>query len=160
MPAMTATPAHAIDASAAERAVRRILMATLLLGVAGITTDLLLLNHIEDRTQLIPFAALGLTLLSLLAHAALRSAATVRLVQVLTLVLLSCGALGVYLHFQGNAAFQRELAPEISGGDLFWKSMRAKAPPALAPLAFVQLAFVGWAWSFRHPLLRAANQRH
>lgn len=151
---MAVSSEHAIDASSAERAVRRILMATLLLGMTGITADLLLLNHIEDRTQMIPLAALALTLLALLAHAALRSAATVRLIQLLMLVLLICGGLGVYLHFQGNAEFQRDIQPSISGSELFWKTMRAKAPPALAPLAFVQLALVGWAWSFRHPFLR------
>ncbi len=154
MPPMTATPAHSIDSLVAERAVRRILMATMLLGITGITIDLLLLNHIEDRTQLIPLAVLGLTLVALLAHASFHNRQTVRLVQVFTVVLLACGVLGVYLHFQGNAEFQRELDPAIGGGDLFWKSIRAKAPPALAPLAFVQLALVGLAWSYRHPLLR------
>lgn len=148
----------AIDASSAERAVRRILMATLVVGMAGITADLLLLNHVEDRTQLIPLAALGLTLLTLLAHAMVRSPATVRLIQLLMIALLLCGVLGVYLHFQGNAEFQRDIQPSIGGSELFWKSMRARAPPALAPLAFVQLALVGWAWTFRHPLLRHANQ--
>ena len=145
---------HAIDASSAERAVRRILMATLLLGMTGIVADLLLLNHIEDRTQLIPLAALALTFFALLAHAMVRSATTVRLVQFFMIVLLICGGLGVYLHFQGNAEFQRDIEPSISGSDLFWKSMRAKAPPALAPLAFVQLGLVGLAWSYRHPLVR------
>ena len=155
---MTASPLQSIDSSSAERAVRRILMATLVVGVAGIATDLLLLNHIEDRTQVIPLAALALTMLALLAHAVARRTATVRLLQFLMLVLLICGGLGVYLHFQGNAEFQRDIQPSIGGSELFWKSMRAKAPPALAPLAFVQLALVGWAWSFRHPLLRLANQ--
>ena len=155
---MAVPVSQSIDSSSAERAVRRILIATLVVGMTGITADLLLLNHVEDRTQLIPLAALALTLLALLTHASVRSAATVRLVQFFMIVLLACGGLGVYLHFQGNAEFQRDIQPSIGGSDLFWKSMRAKAPPALAPLAFVQLALVGWAWSFRHPLLRHAKQ--
>jgi hypothetical protein len=155
---MTAPSLPAIDSSSAERGVRRILLATMFVGAIGIGCDLLLLAHIEDPLQLLPLAALALLVLLLFMHVMLQRPFILRAVQVLMLGFLAVGGLGVWFHFDGNAEFQRDIQPSIGGSELFWKSMRAKAPPALAPLAFVQLALVGWAWSFRHPLLRAKQR--
>ena len=138
-----------------ERGLRGLLLLTLVLGMAGVSADLLLLDHVEEATQVIPFAVLAFVLVALIAHAMARRAITVQILQAGVLGFIACGALGAYYHFVGNAEFQREIEPDIGGASLVWKVLRAKAPPALAPMAFVQLGLVGLAWTYRHPLLRA-----
>jgi hypothetical protein len=57
----------------------------------------------------------------------------------------------VFLHYQGNVEFQMEIDPTQHGSELFWKVMRAKAPPALAPGLMAQLGLLGLIYAFRHP---------
>jgi hypothetical protein len=130
---------------------RRILMAILLLGIAGISLELWLLNHIEDFNQLIP---LWLNAAAVLAAALITlrpSITTVRVFQSVMLLLIVSGAIGAWLHYQVNTEFQLEMDPQLSGLALFRKSILAKAPPALAPGAMVQLGLIGLAYTFRHP---------
>ncbi len=62
------------------------------------------------------------------------------------------GLLGVVLHVRGNAEFQREMDPSLAGPTLWWKTLRAKAPPALAPGVLVQLGLLGLVYAARpHP---------
>jgi hypothetical protein len=68
------------------------------------------------------------------------------------LVFVLAGMLGVYLHYSGNREFELEMYPTMSGMELFRKTMTG-ATPALAPGTMIQLAFVGLAYTFRHPRL-------
>lgn len=130
---------------------RRILMAILMLGIAGISVELWLLDHVEDAYQLIP---LGLNAAAVLVAAlvAVRPSATlIQLFRGVMILMLISGAVGVWLHYQVNTEFQLEMDPQLSGLALFRKSIVAKAPPALAPGAMVQLGLIGLAYTFRHP---------
>jgi hypothetical protein len=134
-------------------AARRILLAILLLGIAGISLELLLMAHVEDVYQQIPLwlAAAGAAMAVL---TALRpSAGAVQLLRTVMTLFLAGGALGMYLHFQVNLEFQLEMDPALSGRALFEKAILAKAPPALAPGAMIQLGLIGLAYTFRHPAL-------
>jgi hypothetical protein len=134
-------------------AARRILLAILLLGVAGISVELLLLNHIEDFYQLIPvYLCVGAALTAAVV-AARPSTGTVRLFQSVMVLLLLSGAAGMVLHFQVTMEFQLEMDPTLAGWALFRKAIVAKAPPALAPGAMTQLGLIGLAYTFRHPAL-------
>ena len=74
----------------------------------------------------------------------LRSKTTFRRVfQVILLAMLVLGAVGVVLHFQSNLEFKRELSPDLRGWRLFMETMRATAPPPLAPGALAILAAIG-----------------
>jgi len=123
--------------------VRRLLMLVLWFGLVGITADLLLLDHVESWTQRIPLVAIAVAALALVGVTISSSTASRRLLQIAMLMLIITGGLGVYLHYQGNAEFQTEIDPSLHGMKLFWMVMRAKAPPALAPAAMVQLGLVG-----------------
>ncbi len=130
---------------------RRILMAILMVGIAGISVELWLLDHVEDAYQLIP---LGLNAAAVLVAALVTvrpSAALIRLFRGVMILMLISGAVGVWLHYQVNTEFQLEMDPQLSGLALFRKSIVAKAPPALAPGAMVQLGLIGLAYTFRHP---------
>ena len=134
-------------------AARRILLAILLIGTIGITVELMLLGHNEDFNQLIPLALAGATLVLSVVVSVKPTSATVRLFQVLMVLLVISGAVGMYLHFQVNMEFQLEMDPALTGRALFRKAIFAKAPPALAPGAMTQLGLIGLAYTFRHPAL-------
>jgi len=55
----------------------------------------------------------------------------------------------------GNTEFQHEMDPTLEGWTLFVKVMRAKAPPALAPAANIQIGLLGLLYTYRH----AASER-
>ena len=131
--------------------IRRVLLAILLIGIVGTTIELLLLKHTEEATQLIPLVLLGLGLLTLVWHAARPSTASVMTVQLLMVLFIAAGLIGMVLHYQANVEFQLEIDRTLSGMPLFWKVMAAKAPPALAPGSMSQLGLIGLAYSYRYP---------
>jgi hypothetical protein len=110
--------------------VRRGLLAVLLIGIVGMSVIPLALA----------LAALGTTTWITIAP----SPGAVAAVKVVMAGFVAAGLVGVVLHMQANAEFQREIDPALSGADLFWKVVQAKAPPALAPGVMVQLGLVGW----------------
>ena len=136
-------------------AARRLLLAILLLGVAGIIAELLLLGHDEDVYQWIPIALAIVTVLMSVLVIMRPAAGSIRLFQGVMVLMILSGAAGMYLHFQANMEFQLEMDPALSGLNLFRKAILAKTPPALAPGAMTQLGLIGLAYTFRHPALGA-----
>ena len=135
-------------------AARRILMAILLLGVAGVLAELLLMGHVEDVYQLTP-VALGAATILISTIVMFRPAAGIlRLFQAVMALLILSGIVGAWLHFQVNMEFQLEMDASLTGWSLFRKSILAKSPPALAPGAMMQLGLIGLAYTFRHPALQ------
>jgi hypothetical protein len=136
-------------------AARRILLGILLLGTLGISAELLLLNHIEDASQWIPLALCGATVVLSVVVAARPTAATIRLFQMVMLLMIISGGVGIYLHYGATTEFQLEMDPTLTGFALFRKAIVAKAPPALAPGAMTQLGLIGLAYTFRHAALKS-----
>jgi hypothetical protein len=133
-------------------ALRTLLLVTLVLGLAGTETELLLLGHFEDAWQLVPVILIGIAVVSLVVYGFFRSGRSVRNVQVTMLLFVVAGLVGTWLHYQSNAQFELEIAPDM----LFWplfKAAMAGSMPVLAPGAMIQLGLIGLAWSFRHPAL-------
>ena len=141
----------------ALRVVRRILLAALVLGLAGTGVELLLLEHFEDWRQMIPLGLIACALLVLVWHGVSRGPASVQVLQVLMLVFIMAGVLGLTLHYGGNAEFELEMYPDRAGFELFREAMMG-ATPALAPGAMIELALIGLAYTYRHPrLARGVN---
>ena len=134
-------------------AARRVLLAILILGIAGISVELLLLAHTEDLYQLIPLLLAALGVIAGASVVLRPSIATVRLFQGVMLLFLISGVVGMYLHFEVNREFQREMDPALTGMALYRKAILAKTPPALAPGAMIQLGLIGLAYTFRHPAI-------
>jgi len=132
---------------------RRLLLAVVLAGVVGTETELLLIGHYEDLTQRIPLGLLFLTFTVLCWHLTKPGPASVRGVQATMVLCIVAGAIGILFHYHGAEEFQLEVNPSIRGVALFWKVMRAKAPPALAPAALIGLGVLGLTYAFRHPAL-------
>jgi hypothetical protein len=135
-------------------AARRILLAILILGIGGISAELWLLAHTEDIYQLIPLLLAVAGVITAVAVALRPTAGSVRLFQAVMLLFLLSGLVGMWLHFEVNMEFQLEMDPALAGMALFRKAILAKAPPALAPGAMIQLGLIGLAYTFRHPVLQ------
>ncbi len=136
---------------------RQFLLGVFLLGLVGVSVELLLLGHDEDVTQSIPLILAGLALASMAHGAVSRSAASIRGFRAVMSLFILSGVAGAALHFQVNLEFQREIDPAMSGLALVQKAIRAKAPPALAPGAMIQLGLIGLVYTFRHPRLSRSH---
>jgi hypothetical protein len=134
--------------------IRRVLLAILLIGLAGTTTELLLLKHHEDPAQFIPLALIGIAFVAVAWHAVDRGTASLRLFQTTMVLFIAAGVLGMYLHYRANVEFQREVDPAIAGRALLVKAITAKTPPALAPGSMSQLGLIGLAYAYRYPVRR------
>ena len=136
-------------------AIRRFLLAVIVLGLVGTGTELILLTHYEDSAQLVPLFFIALTLVVSAGHDTVGGPGTVLVRRVRMGFLVAAGALGVVLHYQGSMEFQLEMDPTLSGWSLFTKVLHAKAPPTLAPGVMAQLGLLGLIYTYRHPALRA-----
>jgi hypothetical protein len=142
---------HATDTDRTLGCLRRLLLVILLFGMTGTSIELLLLRHTEDSTQLIPLILLGMGFLTVAWNAARRSRLSVLTLQLLMVLFIVSGALGMFFHYSANAEFQLEMEPGLSGSNLWWKVLQAKTPPAIAPGVMAQLGLIGLAYAYRHP---------
>ena len=123
--------------------IRHLLLGLLVLGMAGTSLELWFMSHYEDLWQLIPFAGMGLSLLTLLWFAGSRSSRATGLFRICMLLLMVIGATGTILHYRANMEFQLEMDPTLGGMALLLKVLHAKAPPALAPGNMALLGLLG-----------------
>jgi hypothetical protein len=137
---------------------RRLLVGVFVLGVVGISLELLLLGHDEDAWQAIPLALAGLALPSVVVVAVSRSAAWIYACRTLMGLFILSGVVGAGLHFQVNVEFQRDIDPSMGELALMRKAIRAKSPPALAPGAMIQLGLIGLTSTYRHPRLSRSER--
>ena len=140
-----------------EGGLRSLILALLVFGLLALGVELVALGHFEDSLQLVPLGAITVALLIVGVFRFTRSAVVLRVLQVAFALLIAVGAVGIMLHYQGNAEFQREIDPTIGGWSLFTAVLHAKAPPALAPGVMAQLGLLGLIYTYRHPVLQAAD---
>ena len=122
---------------------RRLLSALFLLGSAGLATELWFLKHYEDVWMILPLATIGLGLATFALRGTIGSPLTVQLFRAACGLMVVTGLLGAALHYQVGVEFQSDMDPTLSAGQLFWKVLRMKAPPMLAPGALAQLGLLG-----------------
>jgi hypothetical protein len=133
---------------------RRWLLATLVVGIAGIAGELALIGHFESISQRIPLALLGAGLILATWHALRPGTGTTRALQALMILFVAAGGLGVGLHYDGNEEFEREIYPAMEGLELVQNTLTG-ATPVLAPGSMTLLGLVGLAHTYRHPSLTA-----
>jgi hypothetical protein len=127
---------------------RRWLMGTLVLGLAGTAVELVLLEHYDEPWQLVPLLLIALAFGVIAWHRARSTAASVRALRITMLLFVVSSAAGVMLHFRGAAEFQLEIDPAMPRSELIRKVMRAKDPPVLAPGLMLQLGLIGLAYAY------------
>ena len=131
---------------------RRLLLALVLVGITGLAAELVLLEHVESWQQWIPLVVLALGFAAAAAAMLRPTRAVVRALRAAMLAFVLAGAAGIWLHYTGNAAFEREMERGLGGLTLVWRALRG-ATPALAPGALAQLGLLGLAITWRHPAL-------
>jgi hypothetical protein len=131
---------------------RRLLIVTLLIGMLGTGAELLLLGHFESAWQLTPLVLLALGLVVTLWQLRAPTALSTRVLQLLMLLFLVGGVVGVGLHYSGNAAFELEMYPSLGGLALVGGSLTG-ATPVLAPGSMCVLGLVGLSYTLGHPAL-------
>jgi hypothetical protein len=134
---------------------RRILLALVVFGAAGLLVELGLLEPFDSVLQWIPLALLVVVLGAAAAAGMRGGRGAVRFFQAVMAVCVVTGAIGVFLHYKGNVEFELERDGSLRGLQLFWEAIRG-ATPALAPGALSQLGLIGLAYTFRHPALRTS----
>ena len=133
-------------------ALRRLILALIFLSAGAMLVDLLLLEHFESAWQWVPLVLLVPVIGVVVAVAVRPGRGVIRAFQAAMLGCIVVGLLGLFLHYRGNVEFELERDPALRGFALFWETIRG-ATPALAPGAMVQLGLLGFAFTFRHPLL-------
>ena len=132
--------------------IRRLLLALVFIGAAGLEVELLLLEHWDSAVQYTPLVLLVVVLAAVPLVWRRPSPATVRFFQAVMALCVIAGAVGIVLHYRGNVEFELE-HESLHGWKLFWEAIRG-ATPALAPGAMAQLGLLGLVYSYRHPALR------
>ena len=145
-----------MDQPATLARIRALLLGTLVFGIAGMATELLLLGHVESASQWIPVVLLGTGAVILAWHAAAPSRATVRVLQATMMLFIVTGGIGVGLHYDGNVEFELEMYPSMGGFELIGKTLTG-ATPVMAPGTMAILGLIGLAVVDRHP---ATEERH
>jgi len=130
---------------------RRGILALLAFGAAGLIGELVLLEHYEEPQQLIPLVLLALTLASILWHWLDGRKPSLRMFQVVMLLLIIGGTAGLLFHLGANYDFERELNPD-STGMAFWLEVVRGDMPTLAPGTLIQFGLLGLLYGYRHPL--------
>lgn len=140
----------------ASSLLRRGLLVLLLIGAVGLVGELVLLEHYEDQTQLIPFGLLVATMMATGWHWWAYDRRSLRVFQAVMLLLIIAGPVGIYLHVSGNYEMEREFDPSLLGLDLWLEVIRGEAP-SLAPGTLVQFGLLGLLYAYRHPLLSSTD---
>ena len=143
----------AVSESPALSTIRRILLWTLVLGAAGTAAELLLVGHYESTAQLVPLVLLAAAVVLGGSVLLTPRPVSLTLLQLLMVIFLGSGVLGVGLHYHGNEEFELEMYPSLSGLELITKTLTG-ATPVLAPGSMSLLGIVGLAYTHRHPLHR------
>lgn len=133
--------------------IRRLLLWIVLAGIIGLGIELVLLEHFEDPLQWVPLVLLALGLIVATALAIRATRATVRAFRAVSMLFVVAGAVGLWLHFDGNMEFEREDEPSAAASVLVRRAIFG-ATPLLAPGALAQLGLVGLCIAYRHPALR------
>lgn len=131
---------------------RRGLLALLALGALGLLSELVLLEHYEERAQWIPMILLTLTLVTIVWHWVEERRPSLRALQVLMLLLVLAGFIGMFLHLKANIAAEEELNPG-TGGLPFWVEVIRGELPTLAPGTLIQFGLLGLLYAYKHPAL-------
>lgn len=152
---MTSAPTEPHGGRTELGVLRRALAVIVVVGAAGLTAELLLLEHFESAWQYTPLALLVLAMATGTLALLRPTHATLRTFQAVMSLCIASGFVGVWLHYQGNVEWELERDATMRGFTLFKEAIMG-ATPALAPGAMVQLGLVGLAFAWRHPAARSA----
>lgn len=129
-------------------AVSRILSFSFLGGSVGILSDLLLMNHYENFSQILPILLISVCLILFLATLLIKTKRISNFFKCALALLTICAFAGIYFHLRGKADFKIEIDPNLKGWNLFLACITGHSlPPVLAPASIILVALSGYAWA-------------
>jgi hypothetical protein len=135
---------------------RLFLLTVLLVSMVATGIELLLLEHTESTTQLVPLVLLAAGLLAATLVAIRAERTTVMFFRAIMALFVVAGALGFYLHYRSNVEFELEMNPALKGWEL-WRKTLMGATPTLSPGVMSQLGLLGLLYTYHHPRLGSAD---
>lgn len=137
-----------MDTGAALQAFRRLILAVVVVGIAGIGAELILLEHWESPLQWTPFIGMGAATLVITAAGMRPTRRRVLALRAMMLALIVTGAAGMWLHWQSNLLLELEMNPAAAGWPLVRRVLFG-GTPLLAPGAVMHLGLIGLASTWR-----------
>lgn len=133
------------------RRLRRFLLLLTVSLFAGALVELWLVGHTEDVIQLVPFVASVVGIVVSLLVFFWPSTGTIQVMRIWMAVVVLGTLLGVYLHIEGNVAFEREVDPQATTSKLILQGLGG-GNPLLAPgiLAIAALLAVASTYRYQH----------
>lgn len=104
--------------------------------IVGLTLELLLIGHYADWLQLLPLSVLGIAMIG---YFLMKNKTLLRVISLSTIAV---GVLGIWIHLKNNYDFELEMYPQLSGWNLFTKSMTG-ALPVMAPGSLIPIGLLG-----------------
>ena len=126
------SPNATMSSAEVLRRLRRFLLVLAVLLFAGALAELWLVGHTEEFVQWVAFILAGAGALASMLVLIRLSRATVRVLRICMLVVVLGSLFGIYQHVSGNIAFAREVHPDYSTSQLFWRGLQG-GNPLLAP---------------------------
>jgi hypothetical protein len=140
--------------------IRRIVLGIFLIAALGAVAELTLLGHTEDWWQWVPLVLILFSLAWIVVQSVVRKAAVVRIFRLTMLLFVVSGFTGIVLHYKAKVEFKLEMNPDLAGRELFLEAIKgATVPPVLAPGMMIPLGLLGLAYTYRHPILGASNNK-
>src|SRR5262245_11116093 len=123
-------------------------------SLLGTTAELLMLDHRDSFTKLIPFGVftIGIVVTALVAFRP--TPLTLNVFRAVMLLFVATGIVGLYFHYRGNVEFELEMSPALKGWALIRGALTG-ATPTLAPGAMSQIGLLGFLFTWRHPAFTA-----
>lgn len=118
----------------------------------GTVVELLFVGHAESFIQLVPFMLCAVGAVTVIAAFYVPRRQTLIALRGVMVLMVLGSAFGIYEHLTHNFAFELEIRPNATVGDVFWKAL-AGASPLIAPGILALAAVLALAATYRHPLL-------
>lgn len=118
----------------------------------GTVVELLLVNHLDDPVQWIPFGLCALGITAIIAVVRRPQRSTVLALRVVMGLLALGSAYGVWEHLEGNIGFASEIKPNATTIQLLLAGLTG-GNPLLAPGILALAAIIALAATYYHPVL-------
>lgn len=141
-----------MSSSVIEARYRRFLLVVPVFIFLGTIVELVLEEHTQEPVQYIPFILSIAGLIALGAAWFRPQRTTLRILQVVMVVVIAGSLLGIFLHLTNNFAFELDIRPNATPGDVFVDALMG-ANPLLAPGILALAAILAVAATYKHPLL-------
>jgi hypothetical protein len=131
------------------RRLRNFLLVLAIFLFVGALIELWLVGHTKEFVQWIAFALAGAGALASTLVLCRLSPISVRVLRVCMMIVALGSLFGMYQHISGNVAFAREIHPDSSTSQLFWRGLQG-GNPLLAPGVLAVAALLALSATYRY----------